>query len=147
MAINKKLFWIYLFIFAVGLCAGSFFEVSMTGAGKDQLMDALSGFFTDGNNAPFISDFSRCAGTWLMITVILFVTPFFPPLVLCGPLICLAKGLSVGFSAAMLAETFGLKGGWYILSTLVPHSLIQIPLMCVMAAFSACLLYTSSEYF
>ena len=35
---------------------------------------------------------------------------FFPPLVLCGPLICLAKGLSVGFSAAMLAETFGLKG-------------------------------------
>ena len=35
----------------------SFFEVSMTGAGKDQLMDALSGFFTDGNNAPFISDF------------------------------------------------------------------------------------------
>ena len=50
MAINKKLFWIYLFIFAVGLCAGSFFEVSMTGAGKDQLMDALSGFFTDGNN-------------------------------------------------------------------------------------------------
>ena len=137
MAINKKLFWIYLFIFAVGLCAGSFFEVSMTGAGKDQLMDALSGFFTDGNNAPFISDFSRCAGTWLMITVILFVTPFFPPLVLCGPLICLAKGLSVGFSAAMLAETFGLKGGWYILSTLVSRSLIQIPLMCVMAAFSA----------
>ena len=67
MAINKKLFWIYLFIFAVGLCAGSFFEVSMTGAGKDQLMDALSGFFTDGNNAPFISDFSRCAGTWLMM--------------------------------------------------------------------------------
>ena len=63
MAINKKLFWIYLFIFAVGLCAGSFFEVYMTGAGKDQLMDALSGFFTDGNNAPFISDFSRCAGT------------------------------------------------------------------------------------
>lgn len=137
MVINKKLFWIYLFIFAVGLCAGSFFEIFMTGAGKDQLMEALSGFFTDGGSSSFLSAFLRCAKTWLIITAVLFFSPLVPPLAVCGPFICIAKGMSAGFSAAMLAETFGLQGGWYILSTLVPHSLIQIPVMCAMASVSA----------
>lgn len=38
MVINKKLTLIFLFLMAVGICTGSFFEVFMKGEGKQQLM-------------------------------------------------------------------------------------------------------------
>ena len=47
--INKKIFALLLFITAVSMCAGSFFEVLMVGAGKDHLMEFLSANFTLDN--------------------------------------------------------------------------------------------------
>ena len=41
MIINKKVTFIMLFIFAVGLCSGAFFEIYMEGSGKTQLMDKI----------------------------------------------------------------------------------------------------------
>ena len=39
--INRKIFALLLFITAVSMCAGSFFEVLMVGTGKDQLIEFL----------------------------------------------------------------------------------------------------------
>lgn len=138
MALNRKIFFVFVFIFAVGVCAGSFFEVFMTGTGKDQLMDALSGFLSkEGGDISFSTEFFNCYRTWLLICVFMMICPLLPPLTAAVPVICLLKGLSFGFSATMLVETFGLKGGWYILCTMLPHSLIQIPVMCFLACLSA----------
>ena len=148
MLINRKTFFGFLFIFAVGLCAGSFFEIFMTGAGKEQLMDALANFFGDeasgaeaaesataaAGGAAVLAGFARCARAWLIIWALFLFCPLFPPLALACPFVCLARGLASGFSATMLVETFGFKGGWYIISTILPHSLIQIPTPCLMAA-------------
>lgn len=136
MVINKKLTLIFMFLLAVGICAGSFFEVFMEGEGKQQLMDMLSGFFSGESTQSFRTAFFSCFKTWLMILAALFVCPLFPPLAVLCPLIPLVKGLTLGFSATMLVETFGLKGGWYIISTIIPHSIIQIPVLCLLAALS-----------
>ena len=42
---DKKLFYMLLFAAATGLCSGAFFEVCMTGTGKEHLMQLLCGFF------------------------------------------------------------------------------------------------------
>ena len=136
MVINKKLTLIFLFLMAVGICTGSFFEVFMKGEGKQQLMDMMSGFFAGESTQSFSTAFFGGFKTWLIILVVLFACPLFPPLCALCPLIPLIKGLTLGFSATMLVETFGLKGGWYIISTMLPHSLIQIPVLCVLAAVS-----------
>ena len=46
MTINKKLVLIFLFLTAVGICTGAFFEVFMKGEGKQQLMEMMSSFFS-----------------------------------------------------------------------------------------------------
>ena len=33
MIVNKKITWVMLFIFAVGLCSGALFEIYMKGGG------------------------------------------------------------------------------------------------------------------
>lgn len=53
MVINKKLTLIFLFLMAVGICTGSFFEVFMKGEGKQQLMDMMSGFFAGEKYSKF----------------------------------------------------------------------------------------------
>jgi uncharacterized membrane protein SpoIIM required for sporulation len=46
------------------------------------------------------------------------------------------KGMALGFSATMLIETFGVKGSWYIISTIIPQNLIQVPILLIMTALS-----------
>ena len=60
MKINDKLAVILLFALAVSICAGSFFEVSMTGEGKHQLENMLSGLLnseTGGGNSVAAASF------------------------------------------------------------------------------------------
>lgn len=147
MAINKKVTLILLFLLAVGICSGSFFEVYMQGAGKDQLMELLSGFFSSEGTQSFHIVFFNCLKTWLLIFILLFLCPLFPPLAILCPAIPLIKGLTLGFSATMLIETFGFKGVWYILSTMLPHSLIQIPVLCALSAISLEGAFLTLKYF
>ncbi len=136
MTINKKLVLIFLFLTAVGICTGAFFEVFMKGEGKQQLMEMMSSFFSAKDSQNGFAAFSSSFKTWLIITVVLFFCPVLPPLVLLCPIIPLAKGLTLGFSATMLIETFGTKGVWYIITTMIPQNILQIPVMCFLAALS-----------
>ena len=59
MRINYRIISILLFSLAVSICAGSFFEASMTGSGKDSLENMLSGFLASGAAASFAECFFK----------------------------------------------------------------------------------------
>ena len=59
MRINYRIISILLFSLAVSICAGSFFEASMTGSGKDSLEKMLSGFLASGAAASFAECFFK----------------------------------------------------------------------------------------
>jgi len=136
MVVNKKVTLIMLFIFAVGLCSGAFFEIYMKGEGKTQLMDMLLGLFSGDLGQSFFSTFWNSFRTWIIMLLIAFAVPFVPPLVAACPLLPMIKGLTLGFSSTMLIETFGVKGAWYIISTILPQNLLQIPVLCILIGFS-----------
>ena len=136
MIINKKIALAMFFIFAVGLCSGAFFEIYMKGEGKTQLMDILSGLVSGSTGQSFISTFWNSFRTWIAMLLITFIVPFLPPRAILCPFFPILKGLTLGFSATMLIETFGVKGTWYIISTILPQNLIQIPILCVLIGLS-----------
>ena len=134
--INKKIFALLLFITAVSMCAGSFFEVLMIGAGKDQLMEFLSASFTLDNPFGFFPLLINSLKSNFKIYLFLFITPILPLLLIIYPFICISKGLAVGFSSTMLIETFGISGIPYIITTIMPHSIMQILIFCLLSAVS-----------
>ena len=136
MIVNKKITWVMLFIFAVGLCSGAFFEIYMKGGGKTQLMDLLSGLVSGDSGQSFFSTFWNSLKMWLIMLAIAFFVPYAPPLAVVCPFFPMLKGLTLGFSATMLVETFGVKGSWYIISTIRPQNLLQIPILCVLIGIS-----------
>lgn len=136
MIINKKITFAMLFIFAVGICSGAFFEIYMKGEGKTQLMDLLSGLFSGTFKQGFFSTFWNSFRTWVVMLLIAFLVPFFPPFTAICPFLPMIKGLTLGFSATMLVEAFGVKGTWYIISTILPQNLIQVPLLCILIGLS-----------
>ena len=80
MKINYKIFWVFLFIIAVGICTGSFFETGMTDGSKSGFFDALISFFHvaeagggDGEN--FSSEnFLSALGSFLPVLLIGYVS-------------------------------------------------------------------------
>lgn len=136
MEINKKLTLILLFSVAVGICAGAFFEVFIEGRGKEQLMEILSVSFSGAKDQAFEATFFNCVKSWLLIAIVVFLCPVLPPLCIPCMFLPFFKGITLGFSATMLVETFGIKGTWYIISTMLPHSIIQLPVLCLMIALS-----------
>ncbi len=136
MIVNKKITWTMLFIFAVGLCSGAFFEIYMKGGGKAQLMELLSVLLSGDTGQGFFSTFWNSLRTWLIMLSITFFVPYVPPLAIICPFLPMIKGLTLGFSATMVVETFGVKGTWYIISTILPQNLLQIPVFCILIGIS-----------
>ena len=143
MKINYKLAVILLFALAVSICAGSFFEVSMTGEGKHQLENILSGLLnaeTGGGNSGAAASFAGCFFRIFVKNFIVTILGFISPVVLVTlpvlPSYILLKGVSFGFSAAMTLEVAGIRGILYILTTLMPQNLIQFPVYCFLAALT-----------
>ena len=143
MKINYKLGVILLFALAVSICAGSFFEVSMTGVGKQQLENMLSGLLnseTGGGNSGAAASFAGCFFRIFVKNFIVIILGFISPVVLVTlpvlPSYILLKGVSFGFSAAMTLEVAGIRGILYILTTLMPQNLIQFPVYCFLAALT-----------
>ena len=143
MKINYKLAVILLFALAVSICAGSFFEVSMTGEGKLQLENMLSGLLnseTGGGNSGAAASFAGCFFRIFVKNFIVIILGFISPVVLVTlpvlPSYILLKGVSFGFSAAMTLEVAGIRGILYILTTLMPQNLIQFPVYCFLAALT-----------
>lgn len=136
MMINKKVFLVFLFITAISMCAGAFFEVFMEGIGKEQLMDLLSSNFSEDQSFGFIpllkSSFFAVIKPWAF----LLISPLIPLLAVTYPMICIIKGFSVGFSSTMLIEAFGTKGIFYIISTIMPQNVLQLPIFCLLSVVS-----------
>ena len=142
MRINYKIFGIFIFIIAVGICAGSFFEASMAGSEKSGFFDALNTFFgysakTGNESSELLSEniFSAFR-SFLPALGIGYASAFLPFLLPFVPLYIFTRGVSVGFSAAVIFETFGLKGAAYVLTSLMPPHLLQLPVFCFLGIIS-----------
>ena len=142
MKINYKIFGVFLFIIAVGICTGSFFETGMTDGSKSGFFDALISFFhaaeaggTESENF-FSENFLSALGSFLPVLLIGYVSAFLPILLPLIPRYIFTRGMSVGFSAAAILETFGLKGIGYILTMLMPPHFIQLPVFCFLGILS-----------
>lgn len=133
---NQKIFAVLLFITSVGMCAGAFFEVFMEGSGKEQLMDFLSVYITDSTKSSFLSIFFSSSLSLFKPWLFFFLCPLIPLLALACPFLCMLRGLSVGFASTMLIETFGFKGAWYIILSIMPQNIIQLPVFCLLSALS-----------
>ena len=132
-------FFIFLFMLAVGIASGSFFEVFLYGSGKDSLAETLNIFLTTPQEMlKVFPHFLRqiCLKT-IIIAVLLLAVPFIPPLMLCFPLIIFVKGFSLGFTVSMTFETLGLAGIRQIALTMFFGKLIQLPLLCLLCAYAA----------
>lgn len=131
-------FFIFLFMLAVGIASGSFFEVFLYGSGKDSLAETLNIFLTTPQEMlKVFPHFLRqiCLKT-ITIAVLLLTVPFIPPLMLCFPLIIFVKGFSLGFTVSMTFETLGLAGIRQIALTMFFGKLIQLPLLCLLCAYA-----------
>ena len=144
MKLNYKPIVVLLFALAVSICAGSFFEVSMTGDGKQQLENMLSGLLNAENggseNVQSTASFAGCFFRILAKNLVVIALAYISPVVLITlpvlPTFMLLRGLSFGFSAAMTLEVTGIRGILYIITTLLPQNLIQLPVYCALTALS-----------
>ncbi len=144
MKINRKSFGLLLFLTAVGICCGAFFEILLTGAGKDVLQSAVFQLFSEENKSALSS---LSAGNFISLWWKAFRPDFFfllaaylsPVVFILLPLLpcyLFYNSMSLGFSAAMTIETLGLGVFSSLLAALIPHNLIQLPLLCVLTALS-----------
>lgn len=141
MKLNYRLLAVLLFALGVSICAGSFFEVFMSGSGKQQMENILGSLLNGENdNLSSLTSFGSCfVGIFiknLLVLLLAYLSPAFLITMPVLPSFILIRGLSLGFSAAMTLEVAGIKGILYILTALLPQNLIQLPVYCILAALS-----------
>ncbi len=144
MRINGKIFFILLFLCCTGICAGSFFEVGLGEATKSALSSVFNVIFQSSESTAggiyqsdmFSTTFFTLAKTALLPLLFSCLSAFLVFLLPLLPIYILLKGICIGFSAAMSLETFGLKGILYIIITLMPQNLVQIPIYCMLCTIS-----------
>ena len=138
---DKKFFLALLFLSAVGITTGCFFEIYLTGTGKTQLMDLLSDFFRQNPaDHPFLLSTLQNIRSGLFFLVPAFFVPVLPFLLPINLAMLFSRGLFLGFSSCMLLETFGKEGLLYMIVTLIPIQILYLLLFC-------CLLSCSAEKF
>jgi len=109
---EKKLFYLLLFLAATGFAAGVFYEIYVSGDGKTQLMELLSAIFDAEDN--FMSLLGAavhnfCSGLPFLLCA--FFMTWFPFLVMMFMILLFFQNFIYGISAALLMETFGLSEG------------------------------------
>lgn len=152
---SKKLFIAILFLFAIGLCLGTFIEAFLAPGDKTSLFSAINSLFGDsdsgqslgsgsgqstqallGNGALTGENTPRWFGgvLWsyvradLVCVLLIMLSPLLIITIPISPLVMLFKAVSMGFSAALLIESFGAAGLVHILTTLLPQCLLEIPI-------------------
>lgn len=135
---DRKIFIGLLFITATGLCTGAFFEVFMSGNGKDQLISILENFFTGSadRELTFLQSFWQSFKNSFLFLILYFISPILIILLPLNGLYLFFKGVFTGFSATMLIETFGLKGVYYTALTLLPSGVLQAVLFSFLGMLS-----------
>ena len=129
---DKKTICLLLFLSATGLTAGCFFEIYLSGNGKDQLMNLLSGFFTSGSPLGLWDAFRQNIQSSLLPLILLFFSLKFSILFIPTCFWIFFRGIALGFSAAIMMETFGVKGIFYVITTLAPCGMGQLLILSVL---------------
>lgn len=151
---SKKLFVAILFLFAIGLCLGTFIEVFLEPGDKTSLFSAINSLFGDAgsgssagsgsgpstqapleNGASASGDTPRWFGgvLWshvrvdLVCVLLIMLSPLLIITIPISPIVMLFKAVSMGFSSALLIESFGTAGLLHIITTLLPQCILEIP--------------------
>lgn len=126
---SRSSFAAALFFFFLGVSAGIFTELMMSGAEKESMISYLDKYFllTNPNDLSFWDIFMKSAGNNLGLLFIMFLSGItaigFP-----AALVALIyKGMALGFSAALLIESMSFKGVAIVFTSMVPQNLIIIP--------------------
>ncbi len=133
---RKTTIFLVLFFFLVGISIGTFMELMLSAENKNELFQYLNAnlFTAELSSASlpqvFVNSFGNHLGLLILIALSGFTIIGFPVALLSVAY----KGITLGFSAALLFETLSFKGVLLILLTLVPQNMILIPTLLVAAA-------------
>lgn len=150
---NQKAVQLALFLFLLGVSLGAFLEIELTADVRDSLWEVLhdagnstqsdasgtteSGTTESGNA---VADFLALFGTSLLKNLPLLLLTIAAPLTIIGfpaaVLTLLIKGISLGFSAALLFEQTGLSALVPLLAGLLPQNLFLLPCFFVSTVFA-----------
>lgn len=136
-AMNKKVFFLLLFLSATGVTTGCFFELLLSVNEKEELMTLLAGFLGGKVSESSLPEqiFSKAAaGTVFLVPA--FFLPLVPWMIPFHLLYLFLRGFFLGFSASMVLEALGLKGLFYIAVTLIPAELLQFLLFSLLLCCS-----------
>ncbi len=135
---DKKLFYLLLFLAATGFAAGIFFEIHIAGDGKTQLMDLLTAFFgAEDRSLSFSGSVLQHFCSGLPFLLVCFFVPWCPFLLIVFALLLFLQSLLYGISAALLLETFGLSFGvLHIMTGTAPSALLRTLLFICFAMLS-----------
>lgn len=129
-----------IFCFLLGISAGIFTEMLLSSENRENIETFLSIhlFLTElpGSELPYV--FLRSAAANIILLLIITVGGLsvigFPAALL----VLIYKGAALGFSSALLIETYDLRGIFLVLASLVPQNLILIPAFLASAMASVC---------
>lgn len=124
-----------LFFFVLGISLGTFTELILSAQEKNELLQYLSRNLFLGelpkDSLPevFITSMGNNLGLLLLIALSGATVIGFPVALLSVAY----KGMTLGFSSALLLDTLSLKGSALILFALVPQNMILIPILLLSA--------------
>lgn len=124
-----------LFFFLLGISLGTFTELMLSAQEKNELLQYLSQnlFTVDLSQDSFPHIFVNSAGNNLGLLLLIALSG---ATVIGFPVALLSvayKGVTLGFSSALLLDTLSLKGTALILFAMVPQNIIMIPILLLSA--------------
>lgn len=129
-------FAVALFFLILGISAGIFTEIMMTGAEKEEIILYLDKYFLLANpdELAFTEILMHSSGNNMGLLIIMLLSG----LSAVGFPIALAamvyKGMALGFSATLLIDSMSYKGIAIIFTSMIPQNLIIIPAFLIAAA-------------
>ncbi|MBQ3107882.1 MAG: stage II sporulation protein M [Firmicutes bacterium] len=123
--LNRKAALLALFLFLTGLSLGSFLEMELAAEVRDDLWRFLH--LPGGSAASSLTLLLHSLGRNLPLFLLTAAAPLtvigFPA----SLLVLLFKGVSLGFSAALLFQSAGFHGLFLTVTSLVPQNLLLLP--------------------
>ena len=123
---------------AAGAAVGAAAAVGLKQAEYSRLSSSLIVHINtlSSQTAEKLDIFAECLVKYGKTLVIIWFLAFFPPGTFAAPLLILAKGISLGFSAALMLKLFDGDGLWYSALLFAPQNLLVLPAYCCTAFFS-----------
>ncbi|MEA4987003.1 MAG: stage II sporulation protein M [Anaerovorax sp.] len=131
---NTTIFAI-LFFFLLGISVGTFMELMLSAQDKNDLLQYLNQnlfavkLSSDSFPQIFVNSVGNNLGLLILIALSGVTVIGFPVALLSVAY----KGVTLGFSSALLLDTLSLKGSALILLTMVPQNIILVPILLLAA--------------